>query len=167
MESKHIYDWLDEPAINDAEASAKEWLNEFCKPAHKKNEAWLETRKVTAMWKGKRWHVSGASCMGDVWLRGPKSYNFYDHRIDLEELSEWQCVILPVDPYPPKVKSSVATLIAMAVMAGGACSGIFGNRNLSSWERHDPKREKTAEDLERMEAARQKKKRKEEKRNKN
>lgn len=95
----HVYDWLDLPPANDAERDAKEWLNNFCQPAHKKmfegGDKWLARYRVTVEWKGKRYTCSGASRMGDVWLKTEGSTNFYDHRVLVEELSNWKRVTLP------------------------------------------------------------------------
>lgn len=159
---KQIYDWLDEPALNDAEASAKKWLDEFCKQPTKKDEKWLERQKVTALWKGKRYHVSGASRMGDVWLRDEGSSNFYDHRIDVTELSEWEVMEIPeiVEQPEKKPKMGVGGILAMTAMmmgAGGmAWNGIPGLGRYPSGAsiRNDPDREKTPEDLKKIEKAR-------------
>lgn len=100
-ENIHIYDWLDLPAKDDNEAAAKKWLNAFTLPAINRDEKWLEKFRCSAVWSrnGKRMHVSGASRMGDVWLRNERSSAFYDHRVAVEELSDWMCVALPINPY--------------------------------------------------------------------
>lgn len=91
---KHVYDWLEEPPKDDGEKNAKEWLDKFCRPHYDKyknkiNE-WLEERPLFCDWKGKRYQCSGASNMGDVWLKNENSENFYDHRVDVEELNNWK-----------------------------------------------------------------------------
>lgn len=91
----HIYDWIESPAKNDAERQAKEWLDQFTRPAHIKNEEWLARYRVTVEWRGKRYTCSGASRMGDVWLKTEGSPNFYDHRVNVEELSKWKRIVLP------------------------------------------------------------------------
>lgn len=91
---KHVYDWLDEISTDPGEIEAKEWLEQFCKPAIEKDHDYLNRYKVTAVYYGRRFHVSGASRMGDVWLRDPGSKNFYDRRVNVDELSEWQRVEL-------------------------------------------------------------------------
>lgn len=92
---KHIYEWLDEPAANAAESDAKEWLNQFCNPSYMKDEKWLARYRVTVEWKGQRYTCSGASRMGDVWLKTEGSPSFYDHRVNVEELSHWKRITLP------------------------------------------------------------------------
>lgn len=90
---KHVYDWLEEPAKDDGEKQAKDWLDKFTRPAYNKYkegwDKWLEARTLTCDWKGKRYQCTGASRMGDVWLRDDGSKSFYDHRVDVEELSAW------------------------------------------------------------------------------
>lgn len=95
-ETMHVYDWIDLPPANNAEKDAKEWLNEFCRPAYLKRENWLARYRVTVEWKGKRFTCSGASRMGDVWLKTEGSSNFYDHRVNVDELSNWKRLSLPV-----------------------------------------------------------------------
>jgi len=92
----HIYDWLNMPPVNDSERDAKEWLDKFCQPAISKDEKWLARYQVTVEWKGKRFICSGASRMGDVWLKSADSKSFYDHRVDVLELSNWKRITLPV-----------------------------------------------------------------------
>ena len=98
-EPLHVYDWLDLPSENDAERDAKEWLEHFCQPAYKKmmegGDAWLARYRVTVEWKGKRYTCSGASRMGDVWLKTEGSSDFYDHRVNVEDLSNWKRILLP------------------------------------------------------------------------
>jgi hypothetical protein len=91
----HVYDWLDIPPITEAEKDAKEWLNLFCQPTMKKPESWLARYRVTVEWKGKRYTCSGASRIGDVWLKTERSQNFYDHRVNVVELSHWKRIRLP------------------------------------------------------------------------
>lgn len=94
-EPLHVFDWLDSPPINDAERDAKEWLDHFLRPYHAKNEQWLDRYRVTVEWGGNRYTCSGASRMGDVWLRKEGSENFYDYRVSVEELSNWKRITLP------------------------------------------------------------------------
>lgn len=87
---KHVYEWLDEPPKNDAEKDAKEWLEQFIRQPSRKDEKWLDQFTVTVTWKGARYICSGASRMGDVWLKSAGSHSFYDHRVNVEELSNWK-----------------------------------------------------------------------------
>lgn len=91
----HVYDWLELPSANPAEADAREWLDMFCRPADEKDRAWLGRYRVSVVWKGRRWICSGASAMGDVWIRDRNSAATYDHRVDVRELSGWRRVMAP------------------------------------------------------------------------
>lgn len=63
---------------------------------------WIEQFKLYAVYRGSWYQVVGASRLGDVWLRnldskypdGPDS--FYNHRVDIEELSEFTNALHPV-----------------------------------------------------------------------
>lgn len=98
-EPLHVYTWLEQPAINEAEADAKEWLDKFTRPAYSKHldgtDVWLNQHRLTVKWRGKRYQCTGASRMGDVWLKSEGSPNFYDHRVNVEELSNWKRLTLP------------------------------------------------------------------------
>jgi hypothetical protein len=98
-EPLHVFEWLELPPANDAEKDAKEWLDKFLRPAWSKMtegiEDWLALYRVTAEWKGERYTCSGASSMGDVWLKTEGSVNYYDHRVNVEELTNWQRILLP------------------------------------------------------------------------
>ena len=99
MEPLHVYDWLELPSANDAEKAAREWLDKFTLGVMEKYEQgidkWLARYRVTVEWKGKRYTCSGASRMGDVWLKTEGSPSFYDHRVNVEELSNWKRLSLP------------------------------------------------------------------------
>ena len=94
-ESLHVYDWLDQPAIDEGECQAKDWLNKFTMPPYMKYESgaagWCEARALTVEWKGKRYWCRGCSSMGDVWItKDPTGKRYYDHRVDVRELSNWK-----------------------------------------------------------------------------
>lgn len=102
-QSIHVYDWLNLPPIDDAEKDAKEWLDKFTLPAYIKHtkgvNEWLSAHVLTVEWKGRRYICSGASRMGDVWLRGNGSSNYYDHRVSVAELSNWNRQPQPAPSY--------------------------------------------------------------------
>jgi hypothetical protein len=86
----HVDDYLDTPGWDPV---AKEFLEHARRPAVDKDHAWLAANVPSVMWQGNRWFCSGASRLGDVWLRsnfergnGPH----YEHRVDIAELSDWQ-----------------------------------------------------------------------------
>lgn len=91
---KHVYDWLDEPALNEGEKQAKDWLDKFTKPAYTKHvqklDIWLNKHKLTCEYQGRRLQCTGASRMGDVWLKEDNSKSYYDYRVSVEELSNWE-----------------------------------------------------------------------------
>ena len=92
---KHVYEWLDEPAKDEAEKLAKEWLNNFTKPAVDKDHAGLSARVLSCEYQGKRYRCIGASRMGDIWLTADFSReNGYDLRIDVAECSAWEIKLL-------------------------------------------------------------------------
>jgi hypothetical protein len=93
---KHIYDWLDEPAKNTGEMKAKAWLHLACLPAHQKEDedvAKLLKKKLFCTWRSKRYQCTGASRLGDVWIKSKGSPDYYDHRVDVEELSSWSTLL--------------------------------------------------------------------------
>jgi hypothetical protein len=94
----HVYDWLAQPSNTDGERDAKEWLDKFCRPVLEKHEqgidAWLAKYRLTVEWQGQRYTCTGASRLGDVWLKEDGSTSYYDHRVEVEELSNWERVTL-------------------------------------------------------------------------
>ena len=107
-EPLHVYDWLDLPAKDEAERLAKEWISKFCHPSYPQDHDWLKRHdflkryRLTVEWLGMRYTCSGASRMGDVWLKTEDSPNFYDHRVNVEELSHWKRLSLPLPEQPRK-----------------------------------------------------------------
>jgi len=95
----HVCDWIEQPPANDAERDAKEWLGKFMLPAYTKHKTgirgWLARYRLTVEWRGKRYTCTGASRMGDVWLKTEGSTKYYDHCVSVEELSNWKRVLLP------------------------------------------------------------------------
>lgn len=50
----------------------------------------IKDHKLFCTYQGKRYRVTGASRLGDVWLAADfKQDTGYDHRVDLEECSNW------------------------------------------------------------------------------
>lgn len=159
-EPLHVYDWLDQPAADENERLAKEWLEQFVRPADEKDRQWLDRYLLICDYQSETYHCTGASRMGDVWLRVVGSTNFYDLRVNVEDLSNWKRVERPPSTTPKQKprSSSMIGLLAMTAMLAGSL-GIGGGRS-SAMERNDPNREKTPEDLERMETAQRKRDRK-------
>lgn len=87
---KHVDDWLDEPAANEAERMAKEFLEHCRRPAIDKDHRWIAANPLFCTYRGKRYRCLGASRLGDVWLTEHfERVNGYDLRIDVAECSEW------------------------------------------------------------------------------
>lgn len=87
----HVDEYLDGP---NPDPIAKEFLEHARRPAGTKDNAWLKANRPWVTWRGQRYQCVGASRLGDVWLcdslnsgRNPNA--FYDHRVDVAELSEW------------------------------------------------------------------------------
>jgi hypothetical protein len=152
----HVYDWLDLPPKDDGEKVAKEWLEQFVKPAEDKDHAWLNSHRLTCEYEGERYRCVGASAMGDVWLtskiRNPVGY---EKRVEVESLSNWERVEVEIKP---RRTGKVGALLAATAMLGAP--GFRGRRPSSYDERHDPDRPKTDKDLANIEAARLKRERK-------
>ena len=85
----HVDDWLDDPANRDH--IARSFLEHARLPALEKDYDWIKRHELTVSWQGKRYRCVGASRLGDVWLKADGPPNaFYDHRVDIAELSDWQ-----------------------------------------------------------------------------
>jgi hypothetical protein len=51
---------------------------------------WIDQYKLFCTWRSKRYRVTGASRMGDIWLAQDFERDIgYDHRVDLAECSAW------------------------------------------------------------------------------
>lgn len=85
----HVDDYLDS---GQAHPLAKEFLEHARRPAVEKDHRWLAANRLYVMWQGRKYWCVGASRMGDVWLKdtaGGRPNAFYDHRVDITELSDW------------------------------------------------------------------------------
>ncbi len=103
----HVDEYLDTPGWDPI---AKEFLEHARRPAAAKDHVWLKANEPSVMWQSKRYRCVGASRLGDVWLKGDGPPNaFYDHRVDIVELSGWQRPDLPirVENITPAEKDSV------------------------------------------------------------
>lgn len=82
--------WMTEPAADEVEAKVKEWFREFRRPAVHTNYDWLNARRLTCDYKGKRYRCIGASRLGDVWLTDRMDTLYgYQHRVDVSDCSNW------------------------------------------------------------------------------
>lgn len=84
----HVDDYLDS---GNADPIAKEFLEHARRPAVSKDWLWLQWNQPLVTWQGRDYRCVGASRLGDVWLKGDGPANaFYDHRVDVAELSNWR-----------------------------------------------------------------------------
>jgi len=83
----HVDDYLESEY---ADPVAKEFLEHARRPAIDQNRDWLNSHMPTVTWRGRRYRCTGASRLGDVWLRDFASSSYYDHRVDIDELSGWE-----------------------------------------------------------------------------
>jgi len=82
----HVDDWLDAPARNDAEFYAKTCLEIARAPAHGRGT----TFRLFCTYGQKRYRVTGASRLGDVWLtENPQRTYGYELRVYVDDLSNW------------------------------------------------------------------------------
>lgn len=89
----HVDDWLDRPAATPDEAYAKFVLDYLRKPAWAQIdfEPWMGQHKLFCHYNGKPHRVTGASRLGDVWLReDPSTADGYDYRVPVMSCSQWR-----------------------------------------------------------------------------
>jgi hypothetical protein len=86
----HIYDWLDEPANDEQERLAKEWIRHYCRFPLQKDHGWLYSRVLSCEYRGQRYRCTGASRLGDLWLARDFTRQIgYDLRVDVAECGAW------------------------------------------------------------------------------
>jgi hypothetical protein len=89
----HIDDWLDKPSVpSDPECYAKFVIFYFRYPAWAKAAflPWMSVHKLFCDYKGRRYRVTGASRMGDLWLAEDHTRDTgYDLRVDVAECGNW------------------------------------------------------------------------------
>jgi hypothetical protein len=86
----HVDDFID--CHFGEEKYARFVLNYFRMPAAMKFdfEEFMKPFKLFADWQGKRYRVTGASRMGDVWLTSKFDQDCgYEHRVFVEEITNW------------------------------------------------------------------------------
>ena len=89
---KHVDDFIDDVCVAKEERYAQFFFFLHRLPAWQQAHyaPWISQYKLFCTWKGRRWRVTGASRMGDIWLADNFKRDVgYDHRVDLEECSEW------------------------------------------------------------------------------
>ncbi|MBT5491493.1 hypothetical protein HOK00_04205 [bacterium] len=87
----HIYDWLEMPSKSIEEEKVREFLDFKTRPAYYQMENKPPKLKVFCHFDGKKYKITGASTMGDVWLA--KDYNGtkgYDLRVSIAGCSKFE-----------------------------------------------------------------------------
>lgn len=90
----HVDDWIDTPTFPaDSKVNYAKFVLEYARlPAWKKiaYSEWMKQFKLFCTHMGKRYKVTGASRLGDVWLaKDHNRENGYDLRVNVSECSEW------------------------------------------------------------------------------
>lgn len=91
----HIDEWLDKPNYTEDEGEryARYVLELFRYPAWKKAMYSKYVTPLFCTYQGKRYKVTGASRMGDIWLAEDfTQMHGYDKRVDVAECSEWKAI---------------------------------------------------------------------------
>lgn len=126
-ESNRIDAWLDRPTMNASpgEVYARWWLEHARMPAWKQviYKPVMAQHKLFCTWKGKRWRVTGASSMGDVWLVAHFGCETgYDQRVIVTECSDWSASAPCVDEGCPQAGAFHVCEPSFAISTGGICS---------------------------------------------
>jgi len=88
--SIHVDDWIYPPDANEYESAAKDFLFLCRLPAVDQPREYIRSMCLTVEYRGRRYRCTGASRMGDVWLREDFAYvDGYDLRVDVAECFGW------------------------------------------------------------------------------
>lgn len=85
----HVDDFIDD---YESDAYAAFVLNYFRSNAtnYSRWAPWMKAHKLFCTWEGKRYRVTSASRLGDVWLSADFDCECgYDRRVDIDKCSEW------------------------------------------------------------------------------
>jgi hypothetical protein len=93
----HVDEWVDSPRFpapaDEPHENYARWMFLFFRLPAMLNAAfrpYIKDRKLFCTYGGKRWRVTGASRMGDIWLAGDFNRDHgYDERVDLSACSQW------------------------------------------------------------------------------
>lgn len=90
MATGHIDDWIDDWRNDEDYATFFFWLHRLPAWLKFKWEKYFKQFKLFCTYEGKRFRVTGASSMGDIWLHEDFSRDSgYKHRVDVRECSEF------------------------------------------------------------------------------
>lgn len=85
----HVDEFIDDTDTDDYVSFVLNW---FRAPAihHARYSNWMSLFKLFCTYEGKRYRVTGASRLGDVWLATNHARNSgYDLRVDVESVTLW------------------------------------------------------------------------------
>ena len=92
----HVDDWLDEPTRSGEDKdniNYAKFVLEFARmPAFKQQayKQWMQQFELYCTYQNKRFRVTGASRLGDIWINeNLSSTNGYTHRVSLKDCSNW------------------------------------------------------------------------------
>jgi len=89
----HIDDWIDFPTPETEESKYAAWffmLHRLPAMLQVNFEPWIKKYKLFCTYNGKRYRVTGASRLGDIWLTSKQHQDTgYEHRVSVDECSEW------------------------------------------------------------------------------
>ena len=90
--STHIDNFIEEPFGTQEEKYAKWILHHFRLSAHLQMifKQFMSKHKLFGTYKSKKYRVTGASRLGDVWITSNFNQDTgYDLRVDAEDISNW------------------------------------------------------------------------------
>ena len=89
----HVDEFIDCPSVRDASIDYAAWvLSHFRLPAmfRCRFDRFMAEHRLFCAYEGKRYRVTGASRLGDVWLSADfKRDTGYDKRVDVDSCSNW------------------------------------------------------------------------------
>lgn len=86
-----VHTWIEDPEKAETIKKVKHWFREFRRPAVMLDMEYLDSKRLTCTYEGKRYRCIGASRMGDVWLtRDMNRTHGYDKRVMRSECSLWE-----------------------------------------------------------------------------
>ena len=89
----HIDEWIDDYGSHDAKRVYAQWFFMLARlPAIDKMrfQKFIGKYKLFCTYKNKRYRVTGASRLGDVWLTSNFSQDTgYEHRVNVDDCSNW------------------------------------------------------------------------------
>lgn len=89
----HYHEIIDVPIAERRAIYYAQWMLMFFRLPAAQRHSWdpfMADRRLFCTWEGKRWRVTGASRLGDVWLASDFAKDCgYDKRVPVLGCSEW------------------------------------------------------------------------------